>query len=288
MNIGEALALGRGQLSDADDPALDARILLQYVLESSHSYLIANREERLSPAQEDQYLALLARGVRREPVPYLTGVAPFFGRDFYVNPAVLIPRPETELLVEAALEWAGLRKRLHLVDVGTGCGCIAITMAKRLPAATVEAVDISPAALEIAGRNAREHDVANRVLFRSGRLLESLSHHPDLIVANLPYVADHEWTALDDGVKWYEPEIALRGGPDGLALIHDLLKQASSRLAPGGAIFLEIGWQQGQSALRLARSFFPEAEIDLKPDYAGRDRVVSIELVLYANKVVRP
>jgi release factor glutamine methyltransferase len=284
MNIGEALALGRRRLSDAEDSALDARILLQYVLGVGHSYLIAYSEERLTSSQEDTYLALLARRVRGEPIPYLIGVAPFYGRDFYVSPAVLIPRPETELLVGAALEWASRHERPHVTDVGTGCGCIAITVAKSVTTASIEAVDISPVALEIAARNAQAHDVTNRVSFRLGRQLEPLCNRPDVIVANLPYVADHEWTALDEGVKWYEPEIALRGGPDGLALVRDLLAQATSRLASGGAIFLEIGWQQGQSALRLARSFFPEAKIDLISDYAGHDRVISIESVFHANE----
>ena len=286
MNIAEALALGRRRLNDADGPALDARILLQHVLDVGHSYLIAHDDEILAPPQEADYLALLARGARREPIPYLVGVAPFYGRDFYVTPAVLIPRPETELLAEVALEWAGRYKQPRLLDVGTGSGCIAVTMANSLPEARIEAVDISPAALEIAVRNARAHGVADRVSFHLGRHLESLDERPDIIVANLPYVADDEWTALDDGVKWYEPEIALRGGPDGFAEIRELLNQATSRLASGGAIFLEIGWQQGQSALRLACSFFPEAKIDLKSDHAGRDRVVCIRSVAHANEAV--
>lgn len=286
MRISEALAFGRRQLADAENPALDARLLLQHALDVGHSYLIAHGEERLTPAQEDTYLALLARRARREPIPYLIGVAPFYGLDFHVSPAVLIPRPETELLVEAVLEWLGRTQRPHVVDVGTGSGCIAITIARHLPAATIEAIDASPAALEIAARNARVHGVANRVSFRSGHLLESVTGKPDAIVANLPYVTDDEWTALGDGVKWYEPEIALRGGPDGLTLLRGLLEQATPRLASGGAIFLEIGWQQGQSALRLARSFFPEAKIDLMSDYTGHDRVISIESTHHANKIV--
>jgi release factor glutamine methyltransferase len=286
MTISEALALGRRQLADAENPALDARLLLQHALDVEHSYLIANGEERLNPTHEEAFRALLVRRARSEPVPYLTGVAPFYGRDFYVSPAVLIPRPETELLVEAALDWLRQHERPHIVDVGTGSGCIAITMARHLPAATIEAIDASTAALQIAARNAAAHGIVQRVLFHRGRLLEPLASRPDAIVANLPYIADDEWTALDDGVKWYEPEIALRGGPDGLALVRELLEQATSRLASGGAIFLEIGWRQGQSALRLARSFFPGAKIDLMPDHAGLDRVISIESALHANEAL--
>jgi release factor glutamine methyltransferase len=280
MTIREALAIGRRQLAHSPSAALDARLLLKYVLQRNHAYLVTHREEELTIDQESHYQALLGRAARREPIPYLTGSAPFYGRDFLVSPAVLIPRPDTEHLVEAALKWVKERPPekgpLHIVDVGTGCGCIAITLALQLPGAQVEACDISPAALEVARQNALIHQVEGCVQFRQGSLLDPIAGEVHLVIANLPYVADHEWTEVGDGVKLYEPDIALRGGYDGLNLIRLLLDQAAKRLAPGGAIFLEIGWQQGAPVQSLAQSYFPTAQVNVLKDFAGLDRIVEI------------
>ncbi len=249
--------------------------------------MIAYNDQRLTKDQAERYRSFVDRAARGEPIPYLIGRASFCGRDFYVNPAVLIPRPETELLVEAALSW--VRKSatdpdaLRVVDIGTGSGCIAITLALALPGAIIEANDISEAALGVARLNAETHGVGERVHFRHGPLLEIIKGEPDLILANLPYIADHEWTTLDDGVKWYEPDIALRGGADGLELIEQLLNQAARRLAPGGAVFLEIGWRQGPAVQRLAQSAFPPAEVSVLQDLAGHDRIVKI---VHASKSI--
>jgi release factor glutamine methyltransferase len=188
----------------------------------------------------------------------------------------LIPRPETEQLVEAAIHWARPRQPLRVADIGTGSGCIAVILALHLPESHIDAVDISADALAVAQQNAQRH-VPGRIHFHLGHLLRPLLHQPDLITANLPYVADGEWTMLDDGVKLYEPAVALRGGPDGLDLIRQLLQQATSRLNPGGAIFLEVGWRQGPAAQRLAQAYFATAQIDLMADYAGHDRIVAIK-----------
>ena len=276
MTIQEALAFGRSHLHTSPTPDLDARLLLQHVLQVDHSVLIAHGEAPLTAAQEIQYRQLVERAQRHEPIPYLTGSAPFCGLDFSVSPAVLIPRPETEQLVEAALAWARLRQPLTVVDVGTGSGCIAVCLALHLPRAHVEATDISADALAIARGNAGRY-VPGRIHFHHGHLLEPVSLSPDLIVANLPYVTDAEWTMLDDGVKWYEPTVALQGGADGLDLIRQLLHQAKPKLNPGGAIFLEIGWQQGPAAQHLAQTYFPEAQVDVFPDFAGHDRLVVIK-----------
>ena len=280
MSIQQALVDGRRQLAGSPSPALDARLLLQHVLQRSHSYLIAHSDNLLTNSQLDSYHSLLKRAAGREPIPYLIGSAPFTGRDFVVSPAVLIPRPETEQLVETAVAWArdivAKKGELRVVDVGTGSGCVAITMALQLPSARIEATDISTTTLEVAGHNAASHGVTDRVHFHQGSLLEPVSGRIDLIVANLPYITDHEWTTLDDGVKWYEPDIALRGGSDGLDHIRLLLNQATRRLAPGGAIFLEIGWQQGPAVQHLAQSHFPRAQVKVLPDLAGIDRIVGI------------
>lgn len=276
MNIQEAWAYGRLQLAHASSfPDLDARLLLEYLLQVGHSFLVAFGEKDLTLEQELRYRLFIQRAKQKEPIPYITGMAQFYGLDICVNPSVLIPRPETEQLVECALAWAKSRQPLQAVDVGTGSGCIAVCLAKHLPCAGIFATDISSEALEVARKNAAQY-VPGRVGFYEGNLLTPFPAEADLIIANLPYVSRDEWTMVDDGVKWYEPTIALIGGSDGLDLISELLQQAMSKLRPGGAIFLEVGWQQGQAVVQLARKRFPSADVALIADYAGQDRIVSI------------
>lgn len=241
-----------------------------------HSYLVAHSDTALTAEQDAEYQALLARAAQLEPIPYLIGTAPFYGLDFIVSPAVLIPRPETELLVERILRWAEGREHLVIADVGTGSGCIAITLARHLPAAEVFAVDLSGSALAVAERNAAAF-APGRVRFLAGDLLVPVPAGIDVVAANLPYIADDEWTSVSDGVKWYEPVLALRGGVDGLDHFRSLLPAAASKLNRGGLVVLEIGWKQGLAVRRLAREYFPRAEITIVPDFAGHDRIVAIE-----------
>lgn len=279
MDIREAMAAGERQLAGRYGTGPEARLLLAGVLRVSQSYLVAHGEERLAAATLTTYSSYLYRAQQGEPIPYLLGTAPFFHFNLHVSPAVLIPRPETEQLVELAIRWAKQHNFTsgHLVDVGTGSGCIAIALAHFLPQATITAIDISAAALEIAQTNAQQHAAAAHIQFQQGHLLTPLSQPAHLIIANLPYIRDDEWTLLDDGVKSYEPALALRGGADGLTLIRELLQQAQTKLSPGGAIFLEIGWQQGAAATQLAQQLFPAANIQCQPDYAGQDRFILIE-----------
>jgi release factor glutamine methyltransferase len=280
MTIREALATGRKKLVDSPSPALDTRLILEHVMAVSHGYLITHDEESVNPEQTYRYLSLLERASNGEPIPYLIGKTQFHGLDIEVSPSVLIPRPETEQLVDLALEWVAQRySRLewpHIVDVGTGSGCIALALASELPDAIIEATDISRIALELAEENALTLGFDDRIKFHQGQYLQPIVDAPDLVVANLPYIADHEWTSLSVGVKWYEPDVALRGGSDGLDGIRQLLAQASNRLARGGAMLLEIGWQQGKAARILAQSSFPYARVDVIQDFAGLDRVVRI------------
>lgn len=280
MTIKEALALGRKSLIASPSPYLDTRLILEHVMAADYSYLITHDEESMSPDQENNYLQLLDRAGAGEPIPYLTGRGQFFGLDLKVSPAVLIPRPETEHLVELALEWLRVNCNLsaapHIVDVGTGSGCIALAFACQLPEAKIEATDVSEAALEIATENARTLGFDNRIEFHLGSFLEPIFGEPNLIAANLPYIADHEWSTVGSGVKSYEPDIALRGGQDGLDSIRQLLIHAGERLASGGAIFLEIGWRQGNAANSLAQSIFPNAKVKVMKDYAGHDRIICI------------
>ncbi|MCP5096065.1 MAG: peptide chain release factor N(5)-glutamine methyltransferase [Chloroflexi bacterium] len=282
MIIDDALAYGRSHLHTSPTPHLDARLLLEHILQVNHAYLVAHGDEALTAVQTQQYRDFITRAAKQEPIPYITGIAPFYGLDFHVTPAVLIPRPETEQLIELAIRWAKSRPTCRIADIGTGSGCIPITLATHLPNVEITAVDISTDALAIATQNATTL-TPNRITFHQGNLLTplmmpSLKEKIDLITANLPYITDTEWTMLDDGVKLHEPALALKGGKDGLDLIRELLQQATSKLSATGAIFLEIGWQQGLTAVNTAATYFPNAQIELIQDYGGRDRIVTIKL----------
>ncbi len=274
--IQQALTQGRLRLSTSPSPDLDARLLLEHVIGQTHSYLIAHSDESLTTEQESNFLALLARAEQLEPIPYLIGIAPFYGLDFVVTPAVLIPRPETEMIVDHVLRWSGARQDVVIVDVGTGSGCIAITLAHHLPQAGVVAIDIASDALAVARRNAARLG-ADHIRFIEGDLLDPIDSKVDIVIANLPYIADDEWTSVSDGVKWYEPEGALRGGPDGLDYFRRLIPTAAQKLNPGGLLLLEVGWRQGDAVRRLARESFPRSEIAILPDFAGYDRLVAVE-----------
>lgn len=256
-------------------PEVDARLLLAYVLQQDHSYLLAHDDVVLTAVQQQQYDALLQRAAQAEPIPYLCGTAPFFGLDFTVNPAVLIPRPETEELVELVLAWARASEARDIMDVGTGSGCIAVALAANLPQAKVQASDRSRAALQVALDNVARL-APGRVALHEGDLLQPVSGPFDIIVANLPYIAADEWSLVDDAVKSYEPMIALDGGADGLDLILKLLQQAPRKLRAGGAVFLEIGWRQGQAVQQAARAHFPAAELTVLSDFAGHDRFLRV------------
>lgn len=279
ITIKEAWQYGRAQLRHSPSPSLDARLLLEHVLEREHAYLLAHDNHSLTAGQLEAYRSLIQRAAGQEPIPYLTGRAPFFGLEFVVSPAVLIPRPETEQLVEQAIQWSRAQPRLRVADIGTGSGCIAVSLAIHLPEAEIIAVDISEPALGIARQNVARLAPGRACLIRA-HLMSPLTAGIDLIVANLPYIAGHEWPGLPDGVKSFEPVLALRGGSDGLDLIRTFLLQAAERLRPGGMVIFEIGWQQGAAAETLARDAFPEARVDVWPDFAGLDRLVTVKTEL--------
>jgi release factor glutamine methyltransferase len=260
-----------------DSPRLDAELLLAHILDVNRAAVLARPDRRLTPKQLTRFRNLVARRAAREPLAYILGEREFFGLAFLVDPRVLIPRPETELLVEEALRLARSRPAPLLADVGAGSGAIAVSLAVHLPRATVYALDDSDGALAVTAENARRHGVAERVHCLPGNLLAPLPERVDLITANLPYVAAPEWEALAPEIRGYEPQAALDGGADGLELIRGMLASAAPHLRPGGALLLEIGATQGPAVVALARQHFPEADVELKPDYAGLDRLVVVQ-----------
>jgi release factor glutamine methyltransferase len=279
MLIGEALAQAAVRLKNdgVESPRLDAELLLAHVLGTNRAAVLAWPERRLTPKQLTHYRELVARRGSREPLAYIVGHREFYDLDLVVNPKVLIPRPETELLVEHALRLArGLPGTPRLADVGAGSGAIAVTLAVHLPAAVVYALEESAGALAVVAENARRHGVAGRVRCLQGDLLAALPEAVDLITANLPYVTSEEWPGLAPEIREYEPHAALDGGHDGLDLIRRLLATAGPYLRPGGALLLEIGAGQGVAVVALARESFPQAEVRLYQDYAGLDRVVVV------------
>lgn len=284
--LGMALAHARALLANAGStptPDLDGQVLLAHVTGSPRATLVAFPERALDADVAARYASLVARRARGEPVAYLIGHREFFGLDFLVDARVLVPRPETELLVEAAL--ADLRARLaanpshppRVADIGTGSGAIALALAvsePRLP--LVYATDVSADALALAGENARRLGVAERVRCLRGDLLAPLPEPVDVLVANLPYIAPADAATLPVDVRMYEPALALYGAEDGLGHLRRLLAAASAVLRPGASLYLEIGYDQGSAVLALARAAFPGADARLVSDYAGLDRVVRV------------
>jgi release factor glutamine methyltransferase len=267
----DALRSARQQID-----ALDAHVLLGEVLGVDRAYLLAHPEAPLTSEQAERFANLVARCAAGEPVAYLLGRRAFYDRDFIVTPAVLIPRPETELLLEQALAWAGDRP-IVAADVGTGSGALAVTLAANRPQAQICATDISPAALAVARQNAERQGV--RVAFYEGDLLTPLIEcdvRLDLIMANLPYIASDDLPGL--AVTRYEPLLALDGGADGLDLIRRLLAQIPQVANPGALVLLEIGAGQGAAALELVERLLLPPRAELILDYAGLDRIIRAEL----------
>lgn len=263
----------------ADNPLREARLLLSKVLNAEPEYLIQYEERTLTIQEAAAFSKMVAERVKGMPVAYLLGQQGFYDIDLEVTPDVLIPRPETELLVEKALAWAADRPHSFIVDVGTGSGAIVLVLAKHLTNAHVTGIDISPAALEVARKNAEKLGLQNRVRWIEGNLLKPMierREHADLLVANLPYIETAELQQLE--VSKHEPILALDGGADGLNSFRELLADAPVVMRPNGLILLEIGANQGQSVSELARQHFPDATISIDKDLAGHNRVISIQL----------
>ena len=284
--ISDALRRGKRRLASAGSatPGLDAEVLLRHVLGIDRTTLFVRLPERIAPEALAAYDDLLAERARDIPVAYLTGKREFMGLSFEVGPGVLVPRPETELLVEWAISWLGQRKRereredVTVVDIGTGSGAIAIAVAAMMGPdwqGRILASDISPDALSVAARNRARLDPHHRVTIVQGSLASWLQGPVHLILANLPYLRPEQ--LAENPSLAAEPRLALDGGVDGLALIRQLLADAPRVLAPGGAIGLEIDPSQRHDVVNLARRAFPASDVDVLPDLAGLDRHVTIQ-----------
>jgi release factor glutamine methyltransferase len=260
----------------SDIPRVEAEILLKHVLGTSRSTLLTHPERPLTTVELDGYRALVDERALGYPLPYLTGEAAFYGLDIEVTPEVMIPRPETEVLVELALA----RRPASVIDVGTGSGCIAVALVTHLPEVTVYAIDISRPALAVAQRNAERHGVEDQIQFMVGDLLDRRPAPVDLIVSNPPYVSADEWASLPSAIRHHEPRLALDGGADGLEVIRRLLSQSEGLLEPGDALLVEIGVDQGDAVRGIARTRFPEHSTTIRthPDLAGRDRVLEVQV----------
>jgi release factor glutamine methyltransferase len=289
-SLREAARAARERLRAAgiDDPDIEAELLLRYAIEPdgglTRAQLFARYQEPIAAGVASRYEALLERRLDHEPSAYITGHREFYGLDFVTTPAVLIPRPETETLVEAVVRHAreAAPPRLRIADIGTGSGAIAISLAGTLPAAEIYATDASREALAVAIANAERHEVARRVSFGVGHLLTALHDYVDVIVANLPYVTTAEWHRLPPELREHEPRLALDGGEDGLDLIRPLLRQAPRYLrGEAAAVFLEIGPEQESGIRDAVTRSLGDARLDFLPDMAARTRVAAIR---YSNR----
>jgi release factor glutamine methyltransferase len=275
MTLKDSLSRAQQALvvNNIDDAPLEGELLLRQALILNRVQLYQNLENELNQKQQEILELLIERRLKGEPISYITGHREFYGLDFYVDPRVLIPRPESELLVEKLLSLAKNRIEPAIADIGTGCGAIAISLALNLPRAKIYATDISAPALEVAKINCQKHEVADRICIFYGDMLEPLPEPVDFIVANLPYVKQSELDA-----RGFEPFLALNGGIDGIEKIRQLCHQVTNKLRPEGYLLLEIGQCQKEAIVSLLLGLFPSARIEITPDLSGIDRLISTYL----------
>ena len=280
MTVKQTLGRARVILADnsIDDASLESELLLRQALGISRVQLYLDLNLEIDPRQAESFWRLIERRINHEPTAYISGHREFYGLDFHVDPNVLIPRPESELLVEKALELAQNRTVSTIADVGTGCGAIAISLALNLPRVKIYAIDISAAALEVARFNCQKHGVEDGICLLESDMLDSLTEPVDLIIANLPYVKESELSSV--GTLNYEPALALDGGSDGLKKIRQLCSQVGNKLLPGGCLLLEIGCGQSGALISFLHRLFPLAKIEVVPDMSGIDRAVNVILLV--------
>jgi len=254
-----------------DSPRIEAEVLLASVLKKDRVYLYGNYDSPVNRIEREEYRQLIKRRVNGEPTAYITGYKEFMSLKFIVNPGVLIPRPDTEIMVEKVIEIIGQKKGIKICDVGTGSGAIAVSLSHYMPEVEIIATDLSESALKTARSNAALHGV--EIMFFQGDLLTPvLREGPfDVITANLPYISPNEYAKLDKEVKCFEPVDALIAAGDGLDIYRRLLPQALKVMGPGAYLLIEIAYNQGKKALEMAASF---RDVKIIKDMAGRDRIL--------------
>ena len=260
------------------DARLEAEVMVMNVMRMPRQDLFAHQEDEATTQHEQDIQGILDRRRAREPLAYILGYREFYGINLLVNSDVMVPRPETETMVEHALFMAlmGMESaQLVIADVGTGAGAIAINLAIHIPAARIYAVDLTDPVLNVANYNIRSHNVADRVTLCQGDLLEPVPEKVDLIVANLPYIPSARIPALQPEVQW-EPRAALDGGEDGLDLVRRMMDQATAKLNDQGIILLELDPEQMPAASEIALQNFPEATVSVEQDLARRDRILVV------------
>lgn len=266
---------------EVEDPRLEAELLLRHTLGVSREKLYTLLREPLLVRDAQVYDALLTRRKAHEPTPYIMGHREFYGLEFACTPAALIPRQETELLVETALEWLQRGRRegspTLVADIGTGTGAIAVSLAVRAPNIRVVAGDRSADALALARQNAASHGVTERIEFVQSDLLSQIEGSFDLILANLPYVPSRTYATLAPEIRDHEPKIALDAGRRGTAVIDSLLVQAPQYLREHGALLAEHAWNQGRALRRAADAAFPNARVETLCDFAGHERALFVQ-----------
>jgi release factor glutamine methyltransferase len=284
MKSNRALYLTKRKLlaANVEDAFLEAEFLLCHVLRTPKAQLYSQPERALDPTELRKLRHLTLRRLQHEPMAYIVGCCEFYGIDFFVNHDVLIPRPETELLVEEAIKFARgnltLARQLTIADIGTGSGAVAVSLAVALPQAEIYATDISPSALRVAKTNCHRHKVDGRITLLCGDLLEPLPKPVDIVVANLPYVTNGDLKTLSQEITKFEPITALAGGEDGLANIRRLLCQLPGKVHPRGCLLLEVGQGQARAVGSLVNSHFPKANTTPIADLSGIARVIKIML----------
>ncbi|MFC1898744.1 peptide chain release factor N(5)-glutamine methyltransferase [Chloroflexota bacterium] len=273
MRLKQALSHAREILTanDIDDPSLESELLIRHTLNINRVQLYLTLYDELKDEEEDIFRQMLIRRLSGEPTAYITGHREFYGYNFYVNHNVLIPRPESELLVEKTIEIAKNYTAPIITEIGSGSGAIAISLALNIPNALIYASDISASALKVARTNCQKHEVSDNIRLIKGDMLSELPISSDIIIANLPYVKESE---IDPDN--YEPQLALDGGKDGLDKIRQLCQQLKNRLHPDGSLLLEIGKGQKEAVCDILHHLYPKGEIEITRDLADIDRVVRL------------
>jgi release factor glutamine methyltransferase len=265
------------QENEIAEPRREANSLLTFALEKDKTFLIAYPEYRLSAEEETRFLQLLPRRAAREPLQYITGRQEFYGLDFEVSPDVLIPRPETEIIVENAIEILRRKENARFCEIGTGSGCISISILNDLKMARAVGVDISEKALRIAQKNAEKHEVSRRIDLKISDLFASVKGEEfDLIVSNPPYISAEDFEALQPEVKKFEPRNALTDERDGFSVIEKIILHSPKFLKPGGFLLMEIGFDQAKKTREM---FSPEIwqAFEILPDLQGIPRTVKAQ-----------